>query len=154
MGSREREMGMFISSVTDRGATPALVTTLVFNQAKLEMIAENVANSETPGYRTKQLDTEGFQAALRRALDTRGSDPRKPLMVRSGDEVTTDAAGYLKVTPREHPAENILFHDGTNMSIERQMAALAETGMTYELAAMLLNGRFGALRQAIAGRSA
>ena len=144
---------MFVSSVTDRGAMPALVQTLVFNQARLKMIAENVANSETPGYRTKQLDVQAFQAALRQALDARGSDPHKPLIVRSGEQVTTDAHGHLQVTPSEQPAENILFHDGTNMSIERQMAALAETGMTYELATMLLNKGFGVLRRAIAGRS-
>lgn len=144
---------MFISNVTERGATPALVKTLAFNHARLQMIAENVANSETPGYRTKQLDTRAFQVALREALETRGNDPQEPFVVRGG-EVTTDAQGYLKVTPSERPVENILFHDGTNMSIERQMAALAETGMTHELATTLLNGRFAGLRRAIAGRSA
>ena len=142
---------VFISSITDRGATPALVKTLAFNQAKLRMIAENVANSETPGYRAKQLDTKAFQAALRTALEARRGDPKKPFVVRSGNEVTTDARGFLKVTPSTRPVENILFHDGTNMSIERQMAALAETGMTHELVTMLLDGRFGALRKAISG---
>ena len=144
---------MFISNITDRGATPALVKTLAFNQARFRMIAENIANSETPGYRTRHLDPQGFQAALRKALDTRGGDPKKPFVVTSGREVETDTNGFLKVTPSEKPVENVLFHDGTNMSIERQMAALAETDMMHEMTATLLRGRFAGLRKAISGRS-
>ena len=53
---------------------PALVKTLAYNEARLRMIAENVANIHTPGYRTKQLDVRGFQSSLRRALDARGGD--------------------------------------------------------------------------------
>ena len=142
---------MFVSSITDRGATPALVKTMVFSQARLNMIAENVANIHTPGYRAKQLDTRAFQLALRKALDTRKQDPRRPFVVKAGREVRTDRSGRLTVTPTERPVENILFHDGTNMSIERQMADLAETGMTHRLASMLLRGNFEGLRKAIRG---
>ena len=142
---------MFLSSVTDRGAMPALVTTLVYNQARLKMIAENVANIHTPGYRTKQLDTQAFRQALREALDARGDDPSRAFAVSAGDEVQTDRHGRLRVRPTEKPAENILFHDGTNMSIERQMTDLAETGMTHDLATTLLRGRFEGLRKAIRG---
>ena len=47
---------MFISTITDRGAKPALIKTMSFTEARLRMIAENVANMETPGYRAKRLD--------------------------------------------------------------------------------------------------
>ena len=144
---------MFISNITDRGATPALVKTLAFNEARFRMVAQNLANSETPRYRTKHVDPKAFQAALRKALQTRAGDPTKPFVVTSGREVQTDPSGFLKVTPTEKPAENILFHDGTNMSIERQMAALAETDMMHEITATLLRGRFEGLRKAIRGRS-
>lgn len=142
---------MFLSDVTDRGATPALVKGLAFNEARLAVIAENVANSETPGYRTKKLDVPAFQAALRAALDQRKADPSAPFVVRSGQEVTTDEQGHLVVTASQQPAENLLFHDGTNMSIERQMADLAETGMAHQMMSMLLSGSFDGLRKAIRG---
>ena len=142
---------MFLSTVTDRGATPALVKTLAFTGARVKMLAENVANAQTPGYRAKPLDAKGFQLALRRALDARGGDPTKPFIVESGKEVTTGANGLLQVRPTEQPVENILFHDGTNVSIERQMADLAETGMTHELATTLLRDRYEGLRKAIRG---
>jgi len=143
---------MFFSSLTDRGSVPALVSTLVFSQERLKMIAENVANLNTPGYRAKQLDTQGFQGALRRALDERGDDTTRPFEVEAGDEVRSDDTGRLQVRPSLKPVENGLFHDGTNLSIERQMADLAETGMMHELATQLLVDKMGALRTAIRGR--
>ena len=143
---------MFLSNLTNRGATPALIKTLAYNEARLKMISENVANIHTPHYRTKQLDATAFKKALWKALRTKGVDPAKPLVVAVGNEVATDQSGMLKVTPGDHPVENVLFHDGTNQSIERQMAELAETGMMHELAASLLRGRFEGLRKAIRGR--
>lgn len=142
---------MFFATMTEVGATPALEKTLVFNHARLRMIAENVANMHTPGYRAQQLDTQAFQRALRTALDARGSDPRKPFVVNAGREVKTDRQGRLQVIPSSEPLENILFHDGTNLSIERQMADLAETGMMHELTGRLLLGRYRAIRAAIRG---
>ena len=143
---------MFIANLAEGQTTVALVKTLSFNAARLKMIAENVANSETPGYRPQRLDTKAFQQALREALDRRERHPGSVFKVRSGREVTTDARGNLEVTPSIEPAENILFHDGTNMSIERQMSDLAETSMTHDLATTLLRGEYEALRKAIRGR--
>lgn len=142
---------MFISTMTDRGAMPALVKTLAYNEARLRMIAENVANIHTPGYRAKQLDVKAFQSSLRHALDARGGDARKPLVVKVGREVSTGRDGYLKVEPSQKPVDNVLHHDGTNLSIEREMADLAETGMAHNLAMTLLRGRFDELRTAIRG---
>ncbi len=143
--------GVFLESLANRGATPALEKTLAYSEARLKMIAENVANVHTPGYRAKQLDAPGFQRALREALTEKGIDPYQRLDVSVHDEVVTEASGRLSVRPTDVPVEHSLLHDGTNQSIERQMAMLAETGMTYELATMLLNGSFGSLRKAIRG---
>ncbi len=144
-------MAMFLSTITNKGATPGLIKTMAFTQQRLKMISENVANIHTPGYRAKQLDVNGFQQALGKAFAEHKKDYQKPFVVENGDEVQTDERGMLKVTPTDRPVRNILFHDGTNMSIERQMADLAETGMTHEMAATLLRGNFDGLRKAIRG---
>ncbi len=142
---------MFVSNITGRGAAPALLATMTFNEARLRTIAENVANASTPGYRAKQLDTKGFQSALRKAFDNRGKNASKPFSIDGGDEVRTDAMGALRVTPSLAPVENVLFHDGTNMSIEKQMSDLAETAMSNELTSTILSGYFSGLRKAIRG---
>ena len=144
---------MFISNVTDRGATPALVNLWAFTQARHQMIAENVANWGNPHYKAKQLDARAFQKALGRALKDRGGDPDAPFVVSSTNQFGTNGQGRLQVTPTEVPAQNILFHDGTNMSIERQMADLAENAMMHEAVTTLLRGRYEGLRKAIRGRA-
>lgn len=145
-------MAMFLSTITNRGAMPGLVKTMAFTQQRLRMISENVANMHTPGYKAKHLDVKGFQQALGKAFAEHKKDYNKQFIVENGKQVATDERGMLKVTPTDRPVGNILFHDGTNMSIERQMADLAETGMVHEMAATLLRDSFDFLRKAIRGR--
>ncbi len=141
---------MFISNITDRGATPALVHTLAFNEARTRTIAENIANIQTPNYRAKQLDVGEFQAALKSALDDR-ENPRMPFRIpRSGQFRQTDS-GRLEVTPTLKPVDNLMSYDGTNLSIEKEMAELAKTGMRHDLAVELLRGKYSGLRKAIRG---
>ncbi|UCG16760.1 MAG: hypothetical protein JSV19_01730 [Phycisphaerales bacterium] len=143
---------MFFENLINRGAMPALVNTAIFTEERHRMIAENVANIGVPGYKTRQLDVKAFQQALGRALDKRNSDPATRFVVESGRQVRTNVRGGLVVTPEHRPSENILFHDRTNASIERQMAGLAENAMWHEMTNSLLATRFDALRKAIRGR--
>ncbi len=143
---------MFISSLTDRGATPALAHMWSYTQHRQRMIAENVANWGNPDYKTKQLDHRSFQRALGKALDERGGDPGKSPNIRGTNEFRTDERGQLVITPTVKPVENVLFHDGTNMSVEQQMADLAENAMMHEAVTTMLRGRYEGLRKAIRGR--
>lgn len=142
---------MYLSNLMEGGATPAMVKVLAFNERRIGVIAENVANATTPNYKAKQLDAVGFQRALRRAFDQRAGDKTVPFNVENGREVRTDDNGMLVVTPSETPTRNILFHDGTNQSLERQMADLAETVMFHEMVGTLLRGYVDGTRKAIRG---
>lgn len=144
-------MAGFLTSLTDRGAAPALAATLSFNEARLRVVSENLANIHTPGYRARRLDVKGFQRALREALDEKQNDPGRPFNVRSGNQVRTRPDGRLQITPDDEPVENVLFHDGTNLSLERLMADVTQTQMTHDVAVTLLTDRFNRLKQAIRG---
>jgi len=143
-------LGTFFSGLTDGGNAPALIDTMSFSEARLRVIADNIANLQTPGYRAKQLDPVAFQQALRKAINERGDDPNRPLRVK-GKQVSTDESGRLMSMPTEKPAENVLFHDGTNTSIEHEMSELAKTGMMHDVASRLLRIEFNNLREAIRG---
>jgi flagellar basal-body rod protein FlgB len=127
---------------------------LDFTQARHRMLTENIANVDTPHYQAKHLDVDGFQASLCKALDRRRQTRSPELVLAPTDQVRQAASGELVVKPQVEPAENILFHDRTNMSIERQMAALAENAMMHQTVTELLNGRFQRLLSAIRGRMA
>ena len=142
---------MFIEQLSNAGALPSLELTMRFAAQRQRVIAHNIANVSTPGYRAKHLDPRAFQESLKDALDARKADRSKPFAIAGNGQAETGDSGFLEVTPSELPPQNVLFHDGTNTSIEREMADLAETGMAHELAAALLRGNFDGLRKAIRG---
>jgi len=141
----------FLTSLTSRNSIPLLDQMASFTQARHRVLTENVANIDTPGYRTRQLDPAAFQAALRRAANAR-QKMTSPLRMHDTEQVRVDKRGRLQVTPELEPADNLLFYDGTNGRIERQMAMLAENAMTHQLTTELLRGKYEGLLTAIRGR--
>ena len=145
---------MFFGDVLNKGSVPAMEKMLAFTQARQRMLAENIANIDTPYYQTKQLDARAFQGALREALTEQQRTGSSAFRIRGSDEFEQDPSGRLVVTPTVEPAENLLFHDQTNARIERQMALVAENAMMHQTVTELLNGRFKSLLEAIRGRVA
>jgi flagellar basal-body rod protein FlgB len=143
---------MFLADVVNRGTVPGLEKLLAFTEARHQVLAENIANADTPGYKTKHLDPKAFQAALGEAFDNRRTSGSAEFEVASGEQFRFDNLGRLTVEPSTDPAENILFHDGTNMQIDRQMSYLAENAMMHQVLSELLRGRFDGLMTAIRGR--
>lgn len=142
---------MFLSGVTTAGPIPMLDKVLAFTESRNRMLAENIANITTPGYRAKQLDVKSFQAALREASARRDARGGR-LEIAPTDQFRTDAAGRLQVSPTREPAENVLFHDGTNARVERQMSNLAENTMMHQAATELLKNYYDGVKRAISGR--
>jgi len=125
---------------------------LAFTQAHHKVLTENIANIDTPEYAAKHLDPGAFQQELRNALDVGKENPDDGFQLGSSDQFRLDEHGQLEVTPGREPAQNILFHDKTNVRIEEQMADLAENAMMHQLTTELLLGRFEGLTKAIRGR--
>jgi flagellar basal-body rod protein FlgB len=143
---------VFLTDLTERGNIPVLEKVMAFAEARQNVLAENIANLETPGYRPQQLSPEDFQAELRRALEERGGDSRKRLMLRDTGSFHQNEQGHLVVTPGRQPADNVLFHDRTNASVEKLMTDVADNLMVYNLAARMLQGSFDGLKTAIRGQ--
>ncbi len=142
---------MFLSDVTSGGAFPMLEKTLAFSQARNNVLAENIANVTTPGYRAKQLDVGSFQAALKEASEKRDANDGR-FELSNTSEVRTNELGHLQVSPSHEPVENLLFHDGTNARVEHLMSDLAENTMMYQASAELLKGYYDGIGKAIRGR--
>lgn len=142
---------MFVSDITSGGAFPMLEKTLAFTEANNRMLATNIANATTPGYRNMQLDVSAFQSALREAAEDRKNRDGH-FRLPTTNEFRINAAGRLAVTPSREPAENLLFQDGTSARIERQMALLAENAMMNQITVEILKGYYGGIAKAIRGR--
>ena len=146
------DMRVFLEGVVNSGRIPALDSMLSFLNARLDAIADNIANADTVGYRTKVLDAGAFQQALKEAIDGRDPRPGSPLEFRSTPQFHQNRDGTLAFTPVSEPPENILFHDRSDMRIESQMKDLAETAMMHQAAVELLRGQYDSLRSAITGQ--
>src|SRR5438105_15661518 len=101
---------MFIERMLNEGNAPLLEQMLRFTAARHQLLAENVANVDTPNYRQKDLSTDKFQSLLRQRLEERESSP-------PGSIGFNDIGADI-----ENPRSGILFHDGNNRSMEQLMS--------------------------------
>jgi flagellar basal-body rod protein FlgB len=125
-------------SMIDTPRTEALSRFLDVEVARAKLITSNLANIDTPGYRTRDLD---FRAELRRA----GSEAAE-----SEGGSFSYASSFCSYTPVVRSVHGLLERpDGNNVSVERESLLLAETQMKFNLGVQLLKGEFHGISQAI-----
>lgn len=110
-------------------------------QQRLELLAGNLANADTPGYKARDLD---FNAAMQAA----GSEDLRLAASRPGHLSGPGAGGPATVMYRvpQHPSA-----DGNTVDAQRESAAVAETSVRYQATLTFLNARIQGLRNAITG---
>ena len=94
-------------------------------------VATNIANLDTPGYRTKDID---FASALRSAVE--------------GGSLGSSLGNSLGMEPRE-VSGLVERPDGNNVSMERESMLLAETQLQFRAGVELMRRQFSRLRTAI-----
>jgi flagellar basal-body rod protein FlgB len=94
-----------------------------------QMIASNMANIDTPGYHTKDLN---FQAAIRRVMDEGDS---------GSGAVLEPASSETQGLP-ERP-------DGNNVSVDRESMLLAQTQLQFQLGVQLVKSQMHMVLSAI-----
>jgi flagellar basal-body rod protein FlgB len=131
---------MFIERLLNEGNAPLLEQMLRFTAQRHQILAENVANVDTPGYRQKDLSVKQFQSLLRDRVDRRNdSAPGTSTF----DDMEIDI---------ENPRRNILFHDGNNRSMEQLMSDSAKNALMHNLVVELLRKQFNAMEMALKER--
>ena len=141
---------MFFDQLINQTSIPVLGKVMNFAAARHEQLAHNIANIDTPGYKVRDLSVADFQNALAKAIDNR--DDNGGRLVLKGRQVRTGNDGTTLYRPADVTAHNLLFHDLANRQIEKQMAALAENTLTYNMTAELMRTQFEGLKKAIRGR--
>jgi len=96
--------------------------------ARQRVIANNVANVETPGYVAGRVT---FEDSLRAAL-------------RGGNAGDTSVSTLRSTDPANM--------NGNNVSVDNEVVSLTKTDLAYQLMVSALNSKFGLLRTAIGSR--
>jgi flagellar basal-body rod protein FlgB len=144
---------MLLENLINRGSTSVLEKVLSFTQARHEVLANNVSNFDTPGYKMKDLSVQEFTSALELAVarrDSGGADA--PLQMADTRHLRWDQQGHLQAQPSLSEDTNILFHDGNNRSVEKQMSEMSKNALLHNVTVELLREQYNVLQTAIRGR--
>jgi len=142
-----------IESMFNTGAMPALERLVQFTAQRHKLIAHNVANLSTPGFRPRELDPAAFQKTLGEAIERRRQTtggPNGDLTLRDTRQMRFTDDGIEFNAP--FADDNILFHDRNNRSLEHQMKSLAENAMMHNAALEMMRNQFQMMETAIRER--
>ncbi|WP_199426027.1 flagellar basal body rod protein FlgB [Thermaerobacillus caldiproteolyticus] len=106
-----------------------------------KVIANNIANVDTPNYKAKEVR---FKTELDRALTSLKAKRTNPKHF----EFQHDATGNFFVATRNDVVYN---HNGNNVDIDNEMSDLAENQIYYNALIEQLNGKFNTLKTVIKG---
>jgi flagellar basal-body rod protein FlgB len=129
------------------GTMSLLQRTLNLRSAQHQALSANIANADTPRYRS-------FEVAVEEELRKLRPDGRRLEMVRTQNDHMPQpvVAGADRVNLRAGamPAFS-LRADGNTVDLDRAMGDLAENTLKYKTSAQLLSGKLKSLRNVIQG---
>jgi flagellar basal-body rod protein FlgB len=130
-------------SLSDLPMLGMLKTRMRWLETRQKVLAENVANSETPGYRQRDLKALRFSELMAGGAAGAVTPVRtSPMHITAGspDDARFDARGdkSFETTP-----------DGNSVVLEDEMLKVAETQQDFQLATMLYSKSLGLLKMAV-----
>ena len=135
-------------SITSLSIVSALRTSMQWHGARQKVLAENVANADTPGFKPKELVRPDLRpgrasGAAGVALDRTDAVHLAGLGSDDGSETATKQATDFETRP-----------SGNAVSLEDEMVKVADNQAEYQLAASLYQKSLALLRTAAGSRGA
>ena len=136
---------MIQSTLFDRARLDSLKKALGVYAQRHRVVSENVANVQTEGYRAREYQ---FEDLLRKAggpgrVAGARTDPHHLPVGQRTPELTDG-----RVTEQENDVDNGV----NNVDVDREMAELATTDLSYRLATRVLSMKYRILREAVSGQ--
>jgi flagellar basal-body rod protein FlgB len=124
---------------------------LKLREQRTELLANNLANADTPGFKARDLD---FRSALAAATSPAGAPGALAAPAGGVALGTAGAAGEAGGTEaflryRTPLAPSL---DGNTVDVQLEQAAFAENAVRYQATLQFLSGRFRSLMTAITGQ--
>jgi flagellar basal-body rod protein FlgB len=118
---------------------------LKLQSKRTEVIADNLANSDTPGYKARDID---FRAAMASA-----GSADAPV------KLATTNPGHMTIDPNSDASANLKYRnplapslDGNTVDAQQEQAAFADNTVRYQATLSFLSARFKGLMTAITGQ--
>ncbi|PWG62314.1 flagellar basal body rod protein FlgB [Sediminicurvatus halobius] len=124
----------------DKALGPA-ADALQLHERRTQLLAENIANADTPNYKARDLD---FRAAMRQAA----GDGGLALNRTSAGHLTPPGSSVGNPTPQYRvPANPSL--DGNTVELDQERGRFAESTVNYQASLQFLGSRFTGLINAL-----
>lgn len=126
---------------------PVLQQVVNFAQARHGVLAGNIANINTPGYRTRDLSVEVFENRLKEAIAQSRRSSSQPM---SAGDLPTDSQDPIRNVSQS--LTNLLYHDDTNIDLEQQVTEINKNQFLHGLALSVMTNQMQLLQTAISER--
>jgi flagellar basal-body rod protein FlgB len=136
MGRRFHQNGDWINVELFDTTMVGLERAMSGAQMRQQVLANNLANANTPGFKRSDVD---FHSALAAAFGQGAATPAQIAQARFG--VSTDSATSMRM-------------DGNNVDVDTEMANLSENSLDFQSLTSVLTSRIKILQNAIGGTSA
>ncbi|MBE4908735.1 flagellar basal body rod protein FlgB [Bacillus luteolus] len=129
-------MKLFSSTIT------TLEQAMNYSTAKQKVISHNIANSDTPNYKTKSVSFNSeFSRVLKDSMQANKTD------IRHYDFKSTNSKSFSVFTKNSSSYN----HNGNNVDIDKEMTELAKNQIYYNAVADRIGSKFNSLKTVIRG---
>lgn len=108
-----------------------------------QVVASNIANIDTPGYRTKDIS---FHATMEQLL----SDNAVPMRTTRPEHNAMDGMRFIPTEPDVFDVEGLPMRpDKSNVDLDQEMLKLSETTFGYSMMTQFLRSKFRTIASSI-----
>jgi len=118
--------------------------TLLIREKRAEILSQNLANADTPGYKARDLD---FKSLINQALE-----------MKSAPNMNRTSAGHMSTAEALASDSSLLYRtpmqpsiDGNTVDTDIEMAQFAKNTMDFQASLTFLQSRFRGLKGALKG---
>ncbi|TXH05998.1 MAG: flagellar basal body rod protein FlgB [Nevskiaceae bacterium] len=119
---------------------------LQFHRQRMELLASNIANADTPGYQARDLDFNKVLAQVEKTAAAGTLDTTQPGHIAGPaiDDTSLKAATIYRM-PTQPSA------DGNTVDVQTEQAAYADAALHYQASLSFLDFRLKSLMTAVTG---
>ncbi|MFC0014342.1 MULTISPECIES: flagellar basal body rod protein FlgB [Allobacillus] len=113
---------------------------LDYASTKNKVIANNIANVDTPNYKAKKVSFHSQLEQEQSKLETLRTHPKHIPFNRQ--------SSTIKITQNQNHTYN---HNGNSVDLDKEMAELSKNQLYYEALTERINGKFNSIRTVLGG---
>ncbi len=116
---------------------------LLLRARRAEVLANNIANADTPGFKARDID---FESVLRGEQDTMSLSLETTSSGHSNELIEPDYAADLMFRNPHQPSV-----DGNTVEVQEEMARYTDNAIRFQSSFTFLNSKFTGLMTAVKG---